>query len=125
MGRRRLAADDDFSPSSRGGAQSRGPVEGVTFGNMDRDRERLEISSRKLLRLPKSLRPLFHISTPMRPPALRPRLCKADLEVLVNLLRYPWVPDLHSHLSPLSIDRHDGHVHLHGTRSRSVVASKV
>ena len=93
--------------------------------NVDRDRERLKASGRRLLRLPESLRPLFHISMPRPLPALKPRLCKADLEVLVNLLCYPWVPNLHSHLSPLPIDRHDGHVHLHGTRSRSVVASKV
>lgn len=57
--------------------------------------------------------------------ALRPRLCRADLKVLVNLLRYPRVPDLHSHLSPLPINCHDGHMHLHGIRNRSVVASKM
>ena len=67
------------------------------------------------------------MSMSIRAPALRPRLCKADLEVLVNLLRYPWVPDLHSHLSPLPINCHDGHMHLHkqGTRNRSVAAGKV
>ena len=88
------------------------PIRGVEFG--EKDTLRLKAFVRRLLRLPDSLRPMFHTPMPRVLPALRPRLCKADLEVLVNLLRYPWVPDLHSHLAPLPINRHDGHMHLHG-----------
>ena len=91
-------------------------VSPITWGCGEGD----TLRRRTFMSLPGSLRPVFHMSMPMLPPALRPRLCKADLEVLVNLLCYPWVPDLHSHLPPLPIDRHDGHMHLHekGTRSR-------